>query len=87
VAQLNNGSKAQPNSFSDITINSDGSASFVRYYTLHDGGEQRSFEDARALITNDYQAEVEKKWLDGLRKKYPVSIQESVLQSIISSQK
>ena len=87
LAQLTNGSDARTNSYSGITINSDGSASFIRYYALHEEGEQRSFEDARALITNDYQAEVEKKWLEALRKKYPVTIEESVLQSIINSQK
>ena len=85
LAQLTNGANARPNSFSEVTVNADGSASFVRYYNLHEAGEQRSFEEARALITNDYQSEVENKWLESLRKKYPVTIQESVLQEIIKS--
>ena len=83
--QINNSTNAQPNTYSAITINADGSASFIKYYHFHEAGEQRSFEEAKALITNDYQSVVEKKWLDGLRKKYPVSINEPVLQDIIKS--
>lgn len=33
-----------------------------------------SFEDARASVISDYQNELEKNWLDALRKKYPVKV-------------
>ncbi len=34
----------------------------------------KTFEEARASIITDYQAELEKVWLEKLRKKYPVSV-------------
>jgi peptidyl-prolyl cis-trans isomerase SurA len=34
----------------------------------------KTFNDAKASIITDYQAELEKNWLEQLRKKYPVSI-------------
>jgi peptidyl-prolyl cis-trans isomerase SurA len=42
----------------------------------------RTFEEARGLVISDYQNELEKKWLDRLRKKYPVVIEESVFKSL-----
>ncbi len=42
----------------------------------------RSFEEARGLVLNDYQQVVEDKWIESLMKKYPVKINESVLNSI-----
>ena len=44
--------------------------------------EQRSFSDAKGLVINDYQAHLEKEWLDALRKKYPVVVQQTQLQKL-----
>jgi peptidyl-prolyl cis-trans isomerase SurA len=43
---------------------------------------QRSFTEAKGLVINDYQAQLEKEWLDKLRKKYPVVVDQKALQSI-----
>ena len=52
------------------------------YLQEYPAGEQRNFSDARGLVINDYQLVLEKKWLDQLRKKYPVKVNETVLKSM-----
>ncbi len=43
---------------------------------------QRTFEDSRGLVTTDYQQVVEDKWIEELKKKYPVKVNEEVFRSI-----
>jgi peptidyl-prolyl cis-trans isomerase SurA len=42
----------------------------------------RSFEEARGLVMNDYQAKLEEEWIKRLKKKYPVKVNEGELRSI-----
>jgi len=70
------------NSFSPMVRNNDGTAGFYLYLQEYPAGEQRNFSDARGLVINDYQLVLEKKWLDQLRKKYPVKVNETVLKSM-----
>lgn len=42
----------------------------------------KSYKDVRAQETSDYQDEQEKLWVDGLRKKYPFSVNKDVLQTV-----
>jgi peptidyl-prolyl cis-trans isomerase SurA len=44
-----------------------------------------SFEEARAAIISDYQSATEKKWLDQLKKKYPVKVNEKGKQNVIAN--
>ncbi len=69
--------------FSDIIVNQDGTASFMKYLDFHSKDEPRSFEEAKGLVINDYQAVLEKNWLDELKKKYPIKINNAVVQEII----
>jgi len=71
------------NSYSTVIKNSDGSATFVKYITVYPADQQRSFEEARGLVINDYQNVLEKKWLETLRKKYPIKINEAVVSELI----
>jgi peptidyl-prolyl cis-trans isomerase SurA len=71
------------NSYSSIIKNSDGTATFVKYIKIYPADQQRSFEEARGLVINDYQTVLEKKWLESLRKKYPVKINEAVVREMI----
>ena len=41
-----------------------------------------TFEDVRGLVIADYQEEQEKKWIERLRKKYPVVIYDDVLKTV-----
>lgn len=42
----------------------------------------KSYTEARGLITSDYQSWLEKQWVDSLKKKYPVSVDRKVFDSI-----
>lgn len=60
----------------------DGTAVFAQIIKLYPDHQQRSFEDARGLVINDYQNFLEQKWLSELEKKYPVKINEQVFSKI-----
>ncbi len=61
--------------------NADG-YSFIYVLKAHPTKEQRSFEDAKGAVTNDYQQVLEKEWIASLKKKYPVAIKQAVWQTI-----
>jgi len=44
--------------------------------------EPKSLNEARGLITADYQSYLEKQWIEHLRNKYDVEVNEKVLSSI-----
>lgn len=44
--------------------------------------EPKSYQDSKGMVTADYQTQLEKDWIESLKKKYPVSIDKSVLASI-----
>ncbi|RYD79266.1 MAG: hypothetical protein EOP53_09910, partial [Sphingobacteriales bacterium] len=48
--------------YTAIVTNIDGSATFVKYVSIYPAGQQRSFEDSRGLVINDYQQLLEKEW-------------------------
>lgn len=73
----------EPNTYSEISTNTDGTALFVKYLELFPAGQQRSFADARGLVINDYQDLLERQWVDALKKKYPVKVNEEVVKEII----
>ncbi len=76
--------KAVAGLISTPVVNSlDGTASFIKIVTLYEGGLQRSFEEARGLVINDYQNILEEKWVDDLKKKYPVKVNEAVFASLL----
>lgn len=62
----------------------DGTAVFTKVIKLYPHGQQRSFQDARGLVINDYQNYLEKNWIAQLKKKYPVKVNEKVLQSLLN---
>ena len=55
---------------------------FVHLIKVYPQPEPRSFDEARGLVVNDYQEQLEKQWLDQLKKQYPVKINQPVLQTI-----
>lgn len=71
------------NSYSPLVKNADGTAAFVKYLRVYPGNEQRLFEEAKGLVINDYQIVLEEQWIKDLRKKYPVKINEAVLQTLL----
>jgi peptidyl-prolyl cis-trans isomerase SurA len=83
LTQLNITSGSPARTYSAIQNNADGTAGFMYYYRFYPPNQPRGFEDARGLVINDYQTVLEKEWVASLRKKYPVKVDEKVLQSII----
>jgi len=47
----------------------------------------KKLDEARGLVTADYQAFLEKEWIEQLKKKYPVRMNKEVLDLIISDHK
>ena len=44
--------------------------------------EQKTLKEARGLVTSDYQVELEQKWVQSLKERYPVTIDEKVLDKV-----
>ena len=78
-----NVAKPQVGSFSSVIKNTDGTTAFVKYVKFYDAYLQRDFTDARGLVINDYQNVLEQQWVEVLRKKYIVKINDAVLNNII----
>ena len=82
LTQINGNANAVLGSFSPVVKNVDGTATFMQYFKIYGGGEQRSFEDSKGMVINDYQNVVEKRWIEELRKKYQVKVNEVLLKQI-----
>lgn len=65
-----------------ITDSTSGSTSFMYVLAVHHQPAQRSFEEARGLVINDYQVLLEEEWLKRLKKKYPVKLNEKLLRTL-----
>ncbi len=61
----------------------DGSGGFAKVIRQYRAGMQRSFDEAKGLVINDYQNVLEEKWITELKKKYPVKVNESVFGSLL----
>jgi peptidyl-prolyl cis-trans isomerase SurA len=62
--------------------NSDDSYTFIYVTAIHNDTAIRSFEDARGLVTNDYQQVLEQQWIIELKKKYPIKINDTVWKTV-----
>lgn len=49
--------------------------------------EPKTFKEARGLVTSGYQAELEKQWLEQLREKYSVTVDEKLLNKVKNNYK
>ncbi len=54
-----------------------------KYYESVKSQYNKPFEEIRAIIVTEYQNELENKWINELKQRYPVVINEKVFQSII----
>ncbi|HEY8898014.1 MAG TPA: peptidylprolyl isomerase, partial [Niastella sp.] len=66
----------------NVRNETDNTVAFAYIIKVHPNREVRSFNDARGFVINDYQQYLEEKWIDELKKKYPVKINEAVLKSL-----
>lgn len=78
------GSKFEKGTVTPPLVNEgDGTASFAIILNLYPANQQRSFEEARGLVINDYQVLLEESWIASLKKKYPVKVNEWVFQNLL----
>lgn len=61
----------------------DGNTSFIKLVHHYSAGLQRSFDEAKGMVINDYQNILEEKWIGELKIKYPVKINEAVFQTVL----
>jgi len=81
---LPNGVKATEGLITDpLTSTADGATGFIQIIRIFDGDQPRTFAEARGLVINDYQNVLEERWVEGLKKKYPVKVNENVFQSML----
>ncbi len=58
----------------------DNTISFAYIIKTYPQSMPRTFREARGLVINDYQALLEEQWLQELKKKYPVKVNEELLE-------
>lgn len=79
---VNATAKLSPGYISSPSINDDSTASVVKILKLYPAGEQRQFDDAKGMVISDYQNLLEEKWIEELKKKYPVKVNQQVFNSL-----
>ena len=62
--------------------NKNSTVQFAYIIREYSSSSPRTFGEARGLVINDYQNELENKWIEELKKKYPVTINEAVFKSL-----
>ncbi|HVG11486.1 MAG TPA: peptidylprolyl isomerase [Flavisolibacter sp.] len=62
--------------------NGDNTVSFAYILRVYPEGGQRSFDEARSLVTGDYQAALEKTWVEELKVKYRVVVNEAAWNAL-----
>ena len=67
-----------------LSVNpTDRTASFSLVSKVYTLPSPRTFNEARGLVMNDYQAMLEEEWIKTLKKKYPVVVDEKVLAQVL----
>lgn len=62
---------------------SDNTTSFVYIKKVYNERAPRDFEEAKGFVLNDYQAYLEEKWIEELKGRYPVRVNEEVFRSLV----
>lgn len=66
-----------------VSNSGDNTTSFAKVIKIFPAQQQRSFEEARGLVINEYQAYLEEKWIEALKKQYPLKVNEAVFQTLM----
>ena len=67
---------------SNVKNQTDNTISFAYIIHLYNSRSQRTFDEARGFVINDYQEYLESKWIDELKKKYNLKVNEAVLKTL-----
>jgi len=66
---------------------SDNSVAFAYIIKTYNKPSQKSFAEARGAVITDYQAELEKTWMQELKKKYPLRMNAKVVDDVARNYK
>ena len=66
-----------------VVSQADGNTSFIKLIHHYNANLQRSFDEAKGMVINDYQNILEEKWIGDLKNKYPVKVNDTVFQSLL----
>jgi len=78
------GTKLTEGALTEIVKNeSDNGAGFVKVLKIYPPRLQRNFDEAKSLVINEYQKKLEESWMSEMTRKYPVKINNAVLQSLL----
>ena len=73
----------QKGTFTPTIVNTmDNTASFAYILNVYTQPSPRSFSEAKGLVMNDYQNQLEEQWVKELKKKYPVKVDQKVMAKI-----
>lgn len=65
----------------------DSTAVFIKILNLYTPHQPRDFQDSRGLVVSDYQNYLDEKWVEQLKKKYPVKVNEQAFKKLLNSKK
>ncbi len=87
LKQIPGGKPVVPGGFTEFVSNAspnnkDNTVQFAYIIREYASSSPRTFGEARGLVINDYQNELENKWIEELKKKYPVTINETVFKTL-----
>ena len=86
VAQIPNGNKvpiAKGLVTAPVVNPGDQTTSFAYILSMHNSPEPRSFAEAKSMVVNDYQSDLDKEWIAQLKKKYPVVVNEKAVAGLM----
>jgi peptidyl-prolyl cis-trans isomerase SurA len=66
----------------NVKNETDNSVAFAYIIKVYSNREPRNFADARGFVINDYQQFLEEKWVNELKKKYPLTINQTLVKTL-----
>ena len=66
-----------------VKNNGDNGASFIKVIKIYPAKMQRTFEEAKSMVINEYQKQLEDNWMKELVAKYPVKVNTVIFQSLL----
>ena len=77
-------SNAQAGFVSAIAKNeSDESSTFIIVLKKYNDPSLKSFEQSKSFLINDYQQQLENNWIDSLKKRYPIVMNQQTIKAIL----
>jgi peptidyl-prolyl cis-trans isomerase SurA len=74
------------NTATTVMVNrEDQSATFAYILKTYPKSTTKRFDEARVQVVNDYQQVLEERWIDGLRKQYPIVVNDATFKQVLNT--